>query len=50
VQACPLGFSGDAIIACAATGLTLALHFRPFKAGSIRGSVQAAVGQGEARA
>ncbi|EFN51587.1 hypothetical protein CHLNCDRAFT_140100 [Chlorella variabilis] len=45
-QECPLDFSGDAAISCEATSLSLALHFRPFRGGSVKGSVEALQGEG----
>lgn len=47
VQACPLDLAGTASVACEATGLSAALHFRPFRGGAVRGAVAALLGEGE---
>ncbi|KAL4431495.1 hypothetical protein ABPG75_006751 [Micractinium tetrahymenae] len=46
-EACPLDLTGTATVACEATGLSAALHFRPFRGGAVRGGVAALLGEGQ---
>ncbi|PSC74651.1 oxysterol-binding -related 8 isoform X6 [Micractinium conductrix] len=45
-EACPLDFSGAAVILCEGTGLAATLRFAPFKGGRVTGSVATLLGGG----